>query len=145
MSGRPLTDAARPRGVVGTICPSPGRTGPPRHPFPDRLCARPPTNLSREIQPAAPPARAHPRHRLAEVRARIAGVGEDARGWARVVTCAETGDVGAVRQVFVTSTNLIGSGDTFNPSGRVFGSASRKISRLEVMSGGPAGWGGLLA
>ncbi len=90
--------------------------------------------LSREIHPGSSPARAHPRHRLTEVRARIAGAGMGAAGGrARDVTCGRTGDVGAVRQVFVAGINLTRVCDVFNPTGRVLCQMADNSSRLDVM------------
>lgn len=67
--------------------------------------------LTRENRHAFPAHRALPRHHLAEVRARLTEVGV---GPFRNMTCLRTADVGAVREVFVTPTNMDRGSDTFN-------------------------------
>ncbi len=114
-----------------------GADAPHRHglspcpdPAPNTRFAPPPTisrnpPLSRENRPNPSPLRAHPRHRLSERRARLAGAAESASDRARVMTRLRTGDVGAARQVFVTDINMSRVGDTFNLPEAGFWPASR--------------------
>ncbi len=113
--------------------------GSPPHPHSSRN-----TTLSRENHPDPSPVRAHPRHRLAEGRARLAEACEWPSGRARAMTRLRTGDVCPDRQVFVTDSSMCGAGDTFNSPSGVFGRGAPDFSRPAgtALRGAPAEAGG---
>ena len=97
---------------------------------PPRAAVSRKTALTRENRRGPSHARAHPRHHLAEVRARPAGAGPGAGGRARDLTSLRPGGAGAVREVFVTGESMSRACDVFNPSGRISGRMDGVFSRV---------------